>query len=233
MKVFLTAILAASAMTFSLASGADDSIRIALAGDSTVKTYTKEGDPTRGWGQTIGSFFKDNVKFENHAEGGRSTKTFINENRWKKILDSKPDYVFVQFGHNDSHAKDKPESTDAATDYKEYLRQYADDALKAGIKVIFITPMHRRSFRNGKVTEELLPYANAMKEVAKEKNILLIDLYSSSGKLLEEKGEEPATDLFCSVKDRTHFSQKGAEEMARLIVEDLKKTDSPLKNYIK
>lgn len=213
---------------------ADDAkpLKIALAGDSTVADYPPES-PIRGWGQSIGSFFKENVKIQNFAVGGRSTKTFLSEGRWVDLLKSKPDCILLQFGHNDSHVKGKPESTDANTDYKDYLRKYADEAKAAVIPIIFITPMHRRTFdEDGEPTKELLPYANAMKEIASEKGIICIDLYSLSGLLLKRLGDNGSGDLSCSPTDRTHFSKKGAETMAGLIADELKGSASDLKGYI-
>lgn len=207
-------------------------IKISVAGDSTVASYTKP--EIAGWGQVIGKYFKDNVSIENFAISGRSTKTFQLNGDWQKLLDSKPDYILVQFGHNDSHAKSRPEATDASTEYKENLRKFADDAKKTGAKIIFITPMYRRTFdKNGNLTDNLLPYANAMKEVAKEKGILIIDLHASSGKLVQELGEEKSKYMANKPGDRTHFSPAGADQMAQLIIEDLKKTDSELKKYLK
>jgi lysophospholipase L1-like esterase len=139
-----------TALSFSLASIGTAALdvkpdTIALAGDSTVAEYYKES-ALCGWGQVIGSRFKEGVAVKNFAAGGRSTKTFINEGQWDKLLASKPDFILLQFGHNDSHAKEKPESTDASTDYKDFLLKYADDANRAGAKIIFITPMHRRIY---------------------------------------------------------------------------------------
>jgi len=214
---------------------ADDTkpFTIALAGDSTVSDYPPES-PIRGWGQLIGTCFKENVKILNFAAGGRSTKTFPSEGRWENLLKSKPHCILLQFGHNDSHAKNKPESTNASGDYKDYLREYADEAKAAGIQIIFITPMHRRTFdKDGEPSKELLPYANAMKEVASEKKIECIDLHNSSGLLFKRLGDEGSADLSCSPNDRTHFSKKGAETMAGLITEELKGLSSGLKNYLK
>src|SRR5262249_35809366 len=99
-------------------------VRIVIIGDSTVCDYPKT-QPTRGWGQFIEERFKEGtVKVMNLAASGRSTKTFIQEGRWEKALLEKPDYVLIQFGHNDSHAPDHAEATDAGTDYKDYLRRY-------------------------------------------------------------------------------------------------------------
>jgi lysophospholipase L1-like esterase len=208
-------------------------LKIALAGDSTVADYPPDSS-IEGWGQHVGACFRENVGIKNFAVSGRSTKTFLNEGSWGRLLKSNPNYILLQFGHNDSHAKEKPESTDASSDYKDYLRKYADEAKAAGIQILFITPMHRRTFDNdGEPSKELLPYANAMKEIASEKGITCIDLYSSSGIVFKRLGDNGSADLSCSPTDRTHFSKKGAETMANLIVEELKKSSSDLKNYLK
>ncbi len=208
----------------------EDKVTIALAGDSTVANY-KPGDNIAGWGQMIRFFLSDGCKVENLAVGGRSSKTFIEEGRWKKLLAGKPQFVLVQFGHNDSHGKEKAESTVAGGNYKDFLRKYADDAKAASITPVFITPMHRRVFdKSGVLSAELKPYADAMNEVAAEKGVFCVDLYESSGKLLNESGESKS-ESFYRPSDRTHFSPEGAYKMAGLIVKDLKKPASPLKDF--
>jgi len=122
-------------------------IRIVLIGDSTVCNYPVN-QPTRGWGQYLPEYFTPGtVTITNLAAAGRSTKTFITEGRWQKALDLKPDYILIQFGHNDSHSPDQPEATDPATTYPDYLRRYIDDARAHGATPILITPMVRRTLR--------------------------------------------------------------------------------------
>lgn len=153
-----------------VSTGADAprEVRIAVIGDSTVCEYPATSN-IRGWGHFLAPSFQAHVRVINLAKSGRSTKTFIKEGLWTKTLAEKPDLVLIQFGHNDSHAKDRPESTDAATDYRDFLRRYVDEARAGGATPVLVTPMHRRSFdKDGKVTQELLPYADAMKAVAKE-----------------------------------------------------------------
>src|ERR1041385_6720602 len=108
------ALVAVCSATAALAdTSATSTLRIALVGDSTVADYLKPGDPHRGWGQLFPEFVDTNrVIVQNFAVNGRSTKTFKSEGRWEKVLAFKPNYIFIQFGHNDSHAKDRPESTD-------------------------------------------------------------------------------------------------------------------------
>jgi lysophospholipase L1-like esterase len=209
-------------------------INVILVGDSTVADYKPEL-VIRGWGQVIPRFFNDDVKIINKAISGRSTKTFIQNGDWEKTLKLvKPgDYVLIQFGHNDSHAKDKPESTDAGTNYTEFLRKYVDDVRAAQATPILITPMHRGTFNKGVITAEMQPYADAMKKVAKEKDAVFIDLYTSSGKFMQDTGSDGLAPFFCAPKDRTHFSEKGAVIIAELIVKDLSAAKTPLAGYLK
>ena len=202
-------------------------IRIALVGDSTVCDYA-EASSQRGWGQLLPEFFAPCVQVDNLARGGASTKTFPAE-RWQKVLRSKPDYVLIQFGHNDSHAAGRPESTDAATDYRDNLRRYVSEARAAGVQPILVTPVRRRLFKNGEPTTELQPYADAMQLVAIEMDVPVIDLYTESGKLYQQLGETGSEDYTMNhidqadrpgKGDRTHFTETGAREMARLVAID-------------
>lgn len=216
---------------------ADAPLRIGIIGDSTVCAYTEEA-PQRGWGQRLPEFFKPGTLFMNQAQGGCSTKTFPAA-RWNAILKFKPDFVLIQFGHNDSHAKDRPESTDAPTDFKEYLKRYIQNARANQITPILVTPMHRRLFTpSGQPTTELEPYAQAMREVATELNVKLVDLSKSSGELFAKLGDAGSTDLTVGKidaadrpgqDDRTHFTEKGARAMAGLIAEELRALDEKLR----
>lgn len=204
---------------FWVAATAHPEVKVLVAGDSTVVT----SPPKYGWGDYIGAHLNDKIDVVNLAMGGRSTKTFIQEGRWDDLLSKTTpgDFIFVQFGHNDSHAPGNPESTDADTDYKEYLRKYADDAKNAGAKLIFVTSPHRRKFRpDGILSQELLPYRNAMIAVAEEKHVPFVDLYTLTGDEITALGDEGASFLYCGpLPDRTHFSEAGATWLAKLIVE--------------
>ena len=84
-------------------------ITVYLIGDSTVCDYPLSRSPLTGWGMPFATFFDTSVVVKNHAKGGRSTRTFLEENRWEPIMDNlKPgDYVFIQFGHNDEAKEEK------------------------------------------------------------------------------------------------------------------------------
>lgn len=208
-------------------------IKVVIIGDSTVQTYPPDR-PVRGWGQYIGLYFGENVELVNLALSGRSTKTFIEQGLWDKALAAKGDWYFIQFGHNDSHEKGKPESTDAGTDFRENLRKYIDEARGVGAKAVLVTPMHRRTFRaNGSLTDILGPYSEAMKTVGKEKKVPVIDLHAASGKVFLELGDAGSASLSSSTTDRTHFSEKGARLMARLVADGIKENVPELRKFLK
>jgi len=186
----------------------------------------------RGWGQMLGEYLPDHMVFTNAAVCGASTRTFPLE-KWNSLLALCPDYVLIQFGHNDSHAKENIESTDAATDYPQNIRRFILGARSAGVVPVCITPVRRRTFLdNGRVTGELEPYAAAMKAVAAELGVPVIDLHASSGVLYERLGET-GTETFTVNKtdnadrpglgDRTHFTEAGARAVACLVAEALLK----------
>jgi lysophospholipase L1-like esterase len=222
-----------SAITRAKAADADAPVRIVLVGDSTVCNYPDD-KPERGWGQYIQGYFDESVKVINLAKSGRSTKTFMKEGLWKKALDEKPQFVLVQLGHNDSHAPEKPEATNAATDYKENLRIYIDESRAIGAKPILVTPMVRRVFReDGKLANELQPYVDAMKQVAAEKQVPLIDLHASSMALVEPLGAAGSADMANKPGDNTHFGAKGAQTMAKLVMNELPSAAPELKSHLK
>jgi lysophospholipase L1-like esterase len=228
----------ATAATLPATAGAP--VRLVIVGDSTVSEYPAER-PERGWGHFIEERFKPGaVKVTNLAKSGRSTKTFIKEGLWQKALEEKPNFVLIQFGHNDSHAPNKHEATDAATDYKENLRRFIEESRAIGATPILVTPMVRRTFdAEGKIMEDqpppnrnLVSYANAMKEVAGEKKVPVIDLYASSKKLAENLGPKESETLANKQGDSTHFNEKGARAMANLVMKELPTVEPKLKDKL-
>jgi lysophospholipase L1-like esterase len=196
-------------------------IKLAIVGDSTACVWPLN-DPRRGWGMYLQDDFTSAVQVLDLAQSGRSTKTFIGEGWWAKTLAERPDLVLIQFGHNDSHAATMPESTRADGDFKDYLRQYIDQSRSAGAVPVLVTPVARRTLgRDGKLVNDLAAYADAMKAVAAEKQVALIDLNASSGRLYERLGGDPNMIVTNSIEDRTHFSEKGARMIERLVLADL------------
>ncbi len=137
----------AGLLSLSAFSG-DDTITVFMIGDSTMANKDISGDKQeRGWGMVLQSYFTDHVRVDNHAVNGRSSKSFIDEGRWEKVLEKlKPgDYVFIQFGHNDE--KPNPDRhTDPGSTFDDNLRKFVvETRAKGGIPVLF-NAVVRRNF---------------------------------------------------------------------------------------
>ena len=204
-------------------------IRIALAGDSTVTTNA-------GWGLAFEKLLGPGAECLQFARGGQSSKSFRDTGNWQKVLASKPDYVLIQFGHNDMPGKGPARETDPATTYRENLIRFVNEARAAGATPILVTSMARRTFDGGKIRGELAPWAEASRKVAADKNVPLVDLFGRSIALLEKIGPEAAAAFDPRTKDgkpdHTHLSPKGAEVMAGLIAEELRKAEPKLSKLL-
>lgn len=209
-------------------------IRIVMIGDSTMASYPNppaDRPDLTGWGQVFHEFFGPEVTILNRALSGRSSKSFTAEGAWKKTLADKPNYVFIQFGHNDQPGKGD-RATDPNGDFRDNLRRYIRETRQAGATPILVTPVARRTFRDGKAITTLTPYAEATIAVAREEQTVVIDLHRTSLALYEELGDAASADFSPSVSDRTHFSRKGARAIAKLVAEELAKQTSPLTKHL-
>lgn len=216
----------------------EEKITIYIAGDSTVQTYNASYAPQAGWGQFLGQYFTSNVVIENRAIAGRSSRSFVEEGRLDSILSViKPgDYLFIQFGHNDADIS-KPERYSAPyTTYKEYLRKYVDGARQKGAIPVLITPVARLNYKNNAFVNDFPDYCTAMKQVAEEKNVKLIDLMTKSLNYYNSIGYNETYKLFMvSVNntDYTHFTEKGAQQIARLVAQGVKEANLDIAKYLK
>ena len=210
--------------------------KIFICGDSTAASY----DPTQtlmvGWGQLLGSFMPEDVFIRNHAMAGRSTKTFLAEGRLDRILPelSPGDLLLVQFAHNDEG--DKPERhTEPFGDYAENLRIFIRTARSCGALPVLMTPICIRNFRDGTLLPSHDAYLEAMRTVAGETRVPLIDLYDFSFRLVQSLGDEGSKALYMhvaegesplypeAVRDDTHTRRPGAEAYARFVAGELLK----------
>lgn len=213
-------------------------VRIYLAGDSTVQTYKAEHAPQAGWGQYIDRYFTNDVQFHNHAIGGRSSKTFITEQRLDAIIEQirSGDYLFVQMGHNDSSVSRPERYTDPWTTYKTYLRMYVQAARDHHALPIFITPVGRLHYRDGEFLNDFTAYCQAMQEVATELDVLLIDLMTRSLEYYTSIGYDEVHSLFMiSVNgtDCTHFTEKGAASIAKLVAQGVKDLALNISSFVR
>ena len=213
-----------------------------LAGDSTVVDQDKE--PWAAWGQMLPLFFDDHVAVANEAESGETIKAFVSERRRAKIMSTiQPgDFLMIQFAHNDQ----KPGRGFVSIDeYKSLLRSYVVQARAKGATAIFVTSMNRRTFDDaGHIRETLGDYPQAMRDVAAEDSIALIDLNRMSRTLYEAMGPEGTLKAFVhypahtfpdqqdELKDDTHFNSFGAYELARCVVQSMRDQRLPLARFL-
>lgn len=209
-----------------------------LCGDSTVMTYNASYYPQAGWGQMLGKYFDSNVSFSNHAIGGRSSKNFVEQGRLDSILSviQPKDYLFVQFGHNDATISNPDRYAEPYTTYKEYLKKYVDGARAKGAIPVLITPVARLNYTNNAFKNDFPDYCIAMKQVASEENVLLIDLMTLSLNYYTSIGYDATYKLYLvssNGTDYTHFTEAGADAIAKIISQEVKKLNIPLASGVK
>jgi len=192
--------------------------RIVLAGDSTVTDDA-------GWGKGFAELLTDKAECINLAKGGRSSRSYRTEGWWQKCLDAKPDYLLIQFGHNDQPGKGPERESAADGAFRDHLRAFVDEARHAGIKPVLVTSLTRRRWSDvGKIEPTLAEYAEATGIVAKEKDVPLIDLHSLSTRQCEQLGPtayrafEPMNE---NGADHTHLNLEGARAVAPLVAKAL------------
>ncbi|WP_428232419.1 rhamnogalacturonan acetylesterase [Flavobacterium sp.] len=259
MKSFKIGVIAiGSILIMSAFSFKSKTTTIYLIGDSTVADYSLEKDyqtkkfPQVGWGQMFQSFFqKDSlklvatilgnateVKIDDRAKGGRSTRTFFQEGRWAAVYNAlqKGDIVMIQFGHNDASVE-KTERYVNIEGYKEFLRLFINQTREKGATPILMTPVARNyPWKDGKLTNVHGEYPQAVKDVAKELNVKVIDLNELSMEFFSSKGQDFVTTKYFmnfeagtypgypdGQKDNTHFQTAGGIEVARLVFNAMKK----------
>lgn len=203
-------------------------ITVFMIGDSTManKSITG-GKPERGWGHVLGGFFTEDIIVDNHAVNGRSSKSFIDEGRWDKVLSRiKPgDYVVIQFGHNDE--KPNPDRhTDPGTTFDANLSRFVNEARERGANPILMNAIVRRNFiapKDPTVSEDARPDASKSKEkvegdtlydthgtyldsprnVAKKLNVPFVDANKITHELVQGLGREESKKLFMWVEPNT------------------------------
>lgn len=200
--------------------------RVFIAADSTAASYGPERAPQAGWGQVLQSWLDDSQwQVRNHAVGGRSTRSFINEGRLDAIeKELQPgDVLLIQFGHNDAKLEDATRYTNPDSDYPQFLSRYIAAARAKGATPILVTPVARLLYDFGALLDTHGRYTLAMKQVAKEQDVQLIDLNASSMAWIRALGEQGAKPYFMFVPeqnkaDGTHFSVAGATAVACLVM---------------
>ena len=208
---------------------------IFICGDSTAATYAPEKGPITGWGQVLGEFIPG-ARIVNKAMGGRSTKSFLADGRLSAIeADIQPgDLLLIQFTHNDTSDL-VWRHTDPHTSFAANLELFVDTARIHGAIPVLMTPIPRRWFREGKLTNAHGEYPDAIRRAALKKGAILLDVLEESTRLIEEMGEEASYPMFMNVepglypaypdgsKDDTHTQRAGAEFFARITADMLRR----------
>lgn len=241
-------------------------VTVYLVGDSTMADYTGDYDPGKdymknrypltGWGQVFQQFMAsdslsqidnlvkaDSALVKDVAQGGRSTRTFFQEGRWRSVYEklNENDIVLIQFGHNDA-SKSKPDRYVNVEGYKEFLRLFVKEARQKKANPIILTPVARNyPWENGHLENVHGEYDQAAKHVAKEMNVMLIDLNQRSMDYFSSKGRDYVTrNYFMNLSkgkyeaypegqdDNTHFQPEGAKAVAQLVFDGMKELNSRL-----
>lgn len=247
-------------LLFCSCSSKKDAVNIYLIGDSTVADYSDNYDPGKdyyktrfpvtGWGQVFQELFtkdelpnfeplfkSDSIVIDDRARGGRSTRTFFQEGRWRAVTDSlqEGDIVMMQFGHNDA-SEQKHERYVDIEGYKEFLRLFVAQTKEKNAIPVILTPVCRNyPWKDGRLENVHGEYPQAAMDVAEETNTYLIDLNQLSMDAFSSKGRDYVTNHYFmnlpagkyeaypdGQSDNTHFQPEGAKVVAKLVFEALK-----------
>lgn len=197
---------------------ADKTKTIFMIGDSTMANKDISGDKQeRGWGMMLQNYFDDGIIVDNHAMNGRSSKSFINEGRWKAVLDRimPGDYLIIQFGHNDEKT-DSARHTTPGTTFDANLRRFVREAREKGATPILMNSVVRRNFSDSKtaVADDDLrdnsskqlaegdtlidthgEYLVSPRRVAKEMGVVFVDANKITHDLEQSMGKEGSKKL--------------------------------------
>ena len=234
MKLFRLLVTATAAMLVLMSFIKLKPITIYMIGDSTMANKKPETFPENGWGMAFGQFFDKTVTIDNRAQNGRSTKSFIAENRWEPVLEKlqEGDYVFIEFGHNDEKI-DKPLVGTSLEEFRTNLTKFVLETRAKKAIPVLLTPTARRNFKNCTLQETHFGYPETVRSLADSLHVPMIDMLAQSRTLLIAMGDEPSKQLFNYVdsghvnyqngkKDDTHFNVTGAKKMAELAASSIK-----------
>ncbi|WP_041820169.1 rhamnogalacturonan acetylesterase [Streptomyces davaonensis] len=225
------AVVAAVPLTFGTAQAGEQRRRtVFIAGDSTAAQKYADAAPETGWGMAIPFFLRKGLVVSNHAVNGRSSKSFVDEGRLEVILGAiRPgDLLVIQFAHNDEKATDPVRYTEPWSTYQDYLRLYIEGARARGARPVLATAVERRRFdAGGNAQPSHGDYPAAMRALAEEERVALLDIQALSLQLWQSLGVEETKKYFnwtATEQDNTHFNPPGAIEVARLVARELLRT---------
>lgn len=242
-------VLLLSALALSFTMAAQEKIVLRLMGDSTMadKDLSYE-NPERGWGQRLKSHVDTNVVVANYAQNGRSTKSVQTLGIWDRVKNDLKagEYLFIQFGHNDSKESDTTRYAAAFGAYQDNIRLFVDHALKVGAKPVLFTPVSRRWFDDeGNLKKNCHgDYPAAVTQVAEEYGLPIIDANTITQNWLSQLGDEPSRKYYMWIEkgtnpkhpdgkvDNTHTNVAGARQIVNLLLPEIVKVIPELAAHV-
>lgn len=205
------------------------------AGDSTVKQNSIATWPQTGIGQEFHRFMHRDVRIENHAENGRSTKSFLEEGRLTRFEERMQpgDFLFIQFGHNDEKAEDSARYADPETDFPANLERFVRAARERGATPVIITPVTRFNRQGQGMLYSHDRWAEAARRTADRLKVAMVDLTALSEQLVDALGDSARTAFYMNLpagvyphfpqgqRDNTHLQPVGAVAFGGLIARAL------------
>jgi lysophospholipase L1-like esterase len=191
-------------------------------------------------------YFKHDIRIENFASSGQSSRSFILTGLWKKTHDllKTGDFLIIQFGHNDGKPDEK-RHTEAFAEYTENLTRYVHEARELGATPILATPPCRAFYdKAGQLMDTHHDYPVAMRQLAEKEHVPLLDLEAQTAELLRRLGPERARTLFANAEpgdyaafpqgrsDGTHFNACGASIICDFAVADIAKNVPELAKWL-
>ena len=223
-------------------------MNILCLGDSIMQYNDWTSYPQTGWIQCLDRFFTQNVKILNFARNGRSTKSFIDEGRFKTVLDNaRPgDYALIQFAHNDEKQADPSRwtSPEIGGEFRSNLEYFVTELAQKGVKSVLLTPVTRRTFNESqKIKDSHGLYSQAVKDTAEKLNVPCIDMNSLTKEYFEKKSEKESRSYFMNFgpglyenfpegkADDSHLRPDGAYAVCRHFISALIKTKGQNAGY--
>ena len=245
----MSRILLALSLAFLVSAVALAEPTLHLIGDSTMADKEKTPpNPETGWGQALPALLKESAHVVNYAMNGRSTKSFIAEGRWAKVVAAlqSGDFVIIQFGHNDEKVEKPAVYAAPRGAYQENLRRFVRESHARGATPILATPVARRKWSEaGELLDTHGDYPAALRAVAEEEKVPLLELNKLTTELERGHGVAGSQRLHLyyaggvyqrwpePVKDDTHYSEYGAARVAALAVQEWLRLQLPLSAWVK
>jgi lysophospholipase L1-like esterase len=207
---------------------------ILIIGDSTAANKISQKKPESGWGEYLGEFMPT-FKIDNHAQNGRSSKSFYDEGLFDVVRNrlKKNDILLIQFGHNDSKSED-PLRYASEEVFEVYIKTYINNARECQAIPVLLSSITRRTFTNHQLDPNACGiYPSKMKEIASKEGVYFIDMFNLSQKHINQLGEEKSKKLYLHLEphqhpnypegviDNTHFNEYGARVFAEMIASSL------------